>query len=310
MRSPGFIHILVFLLLSVHAAAQPVGTTVPRTGERNAKPQVEIRVLEGGWGEARTEDIETVLHSVAGVLLEPFPGRHLNAILVAHTDRHPLTLFERGPQGEYQVYLSARGRHWAHYAYEFAHELSHILSNYEHFALSEAATGNQWFVEALCEAASLYALKRIAYVWEVSPPHPRWRAHALTFAEFAQRLINERHRRLPPGTSLAAWFEQKERDLRRNPYLRAHNEVVANVLLPLFEDNPEIWRAIAHLPATGARFRDYLSAWRANAPEDCRGFITYVMTLFGMQGGGGQATTPSLEVPAAEITFTPALQPF
>lgn len=308
MRSLGFIHILVFLWLSAYAAAQPAGTAVSRAGERDAKPRVEIRVLEGGWGEARTEDIETVLRSVAAVLLEHFPGRRLHPILVAHSDPHPLTLFERGPRGEYQVRLSARGQYWAHYAYEFAHELAHILSNYEHYASFGAITANQWFVEALCEAASLYALKRLALVWEVSPPRPDWRAHAQAFRQFAERFFNERHRRLPPDTSLAAWFEKKERDLRQNPYLRDRNEVVANVLLPLFEKNPEIWQAIAYLPATGASFRDYLFAWRANAPKDCRDFITYVMVLFGIREEGGQVRASSPDFPAVAVALNPEAQ--
>lgn len=310
MRVLGFIHILVLLSLPVTVAAQPAPHEIPPPGagspvhEHETRPRLEIRVLEGGWGDASTEDIETVLRSVAAMLLEHFPDRRWNPVLVAHTDEHPLTLYEKGPNGEYRVFLSARDRHWAHYAYEFAHELSHILTHYEHYA-SETVTANQWFVEALCEAASLYALRRLAVAWEIAPPHPRWRPFAPAFAQFAQRFIDERHRRLPPDTSLAAWFEQRERDLRRNPYLRAHNEVVANVLLPLFEENPEIWQAIAYLPATGAGFRDYLHAWRANAPEDCKGFITHVMALFGVLEDGVEKGISTSEFPAAGAASSP-----
>ena len=290
----GFIVALLFLSVSTGADVQSVRqhAAVPQAPSEeyqyNKRPDLEIRVLEGGWGDARAEDIGTVLYSVAAVLLERFPGRRLNPILVAHSDDFPITLYEKGPQGEYRIYLSAGDRHWAHYAYEFAHELTHILTNHEHFAFSREITHNQWFSEALCEAVSLYALKQLALVWQVSPPQPRWRSYAPTFEEFAERLFNERHRRLPLDTLLATWCEQNEPDLRRDPYRRAHNEVVANVLLPLFEENPEIWQAIGYLPAKGASFRDYLNAWRANAPDDCKDIITYVMALFGLVQDSGK----------------------
>ncbi len=295
MRSLSFGIALLFLSLSACMSPQPVEQhaaapqAAPPKNYYNRTPGLEIRVLGGGWGDASAKDIETVLYSVAALLLERFPSRRLNPIVVAHSDDYPITLYKKGSRGEYRVYLSAKDQHWAHYAYEFAHELTHILGNHEHFALSREIAPNQWFAEALSEAVSLYALKQLVIVWEVSPPHPHWRAYAPTFEEFAERLFNERHRRLPSDTLLATWFEQNERDLRRDPYLRRHNEVVANVLLPLFEENPEIWQAIGYLPAKGASFRDYLLAWRASAPEACKGIITYVMALFGLVQDGGKA---------------------
>lgn len=311
MRSLSFGIVLLLLSLSACMGPQSVEqqAAAPQAAspkyEYNKTPGLEILVLDGGWGDASAEDIETVLHSVAAVLLEHFPGRRLNPILAAHSDERPLTLYEKGPHGEHRVYLSAKDQHWAHYAYEFAHELTHILSNHEHFAFSREISHNQWFAEALSEAASLYALKQLAFLWEVSPPHPNWRPYAPAFEEFAERLFNERHRRLPPDTSLATWFEQSEQDLRRDPYLRAQNEVVANVLLPLFEENPEIWQAIGYLPAKGASFQDYLRAWRANAPDDCKDIITYVMALFGFPRDGGVKETATSGTPLAEAAPTP-----
>ncbi len=305
----GFLVASLFLSISTGTDVQSVQrhAAAPQAAEYqyNKRPGLEIRGLEGGWGDARAEDIETVLYSVAAVLLEHFPGRRLNPILVAHSDERPLTLFEKGPQGEYRIYLSASDQHWAHYAYEFAHELSHVLTNYEHYASSGTITPNQWFAEALCEAVSLYALKQLALAWDVSPPQPRWRTYAPELEQFAERFIREPHRRMPPDTLLATWFEQREQDLRRNPYLRPYNEVVANVLLPLFEENPEIWQAIGYLPAKGASFRDYLHAWRANAPDECKDIITYVMALFGLLQDGRQTGTASPETSAAYAAPAP-----
>ena len=264
-------------------AAPPQPTAATSTKQRSAR--LVIHLVEGGWGDARTQDIETVLYSVASVLLEHFPARRLDPIVVSHTATRPKTLFKRGPNNEYRVHLSASDRFWARYAYEFAHELSHILTNYEHRAQARGKADNQWFDEAVCEVASLYALKQLSVVWESSPPYSHWAAYAPTFARYADYLLNESHRRLPRELSLAAWFERNEGDLTRTPYLRAHNELVANVLLPLFDENPRIWGAFGYLnlQAHGGKFRDYLQAWHASAPDQYKGVVRYIAALFGLE---------------------------
>ena len=261
---------------------------LPNPYEYRKRPGLEIRVLGDDWGSARPQDIETVLYSVAAILLEHFPGRRLYPILVTHAPNHPMTLFKRGPANEYLVRLSARDRQWARYAYEFAHELAHILTNYQHHALSRTLRPNQWFEEALCEAASLYALKRLAFVWEMWPPHREWAAYAPEFQRYVERFLSESHRQLPRDVTLAAWFRRHEKELQGKPYSRGHNEVVANVLLPLFEENAEFWEAIGYLNLQGrsGSFREYLQAWHDNAPEEHRDLIRYIMALFGVLPDG------------------------
>ncbi|MBI2508988.1 MAG: hypothetical protein HYV99_03100 [Betaproteobacteria bacterium] len=281
-----------------HRAATPESAF--KSHGHNKMPGLEIRVLAGAWGNVRTEDIETVLYSVAAVLLENFPGKRLNPILVFHSDTRPFILYEKGPNNEYRVYLTAKDGDWAQYAYEFAHELGHILAHYERHAYSGTTAHNQWFEEALCEVASLYVLRRLAFAWEVSPPYPHWAAYAPTFEKYAERFLSERHRRLPPATALATWFAQNEQELARNPYLRVHNEVVANLLLPLFEENPHLWVAIGslNLASEGDSFRDYMQAWHANAPEECKDIIQYLMALFGIVPGGEPTASASSEAAA------------
>lgn len=300
-----FTAFLILSLSAVSIARAAQGQTVlpeaaPQKHAYKKRLGLEIRVLEGGWGNVRTQDIETVLYSVAAVLFEHFPGKRLNPILVAHSDKQPLTLYEKGPNNEYQVYLTPKDGDWAQYAYEFAHELTHILTNYERHAYSGMTPHNQWFEEALCEVASLYVLKRLAFAWEVSPPYPHWAAYAPSFEKYVERFLNERHRRLPPATALATWFAQNEQELARNPYLRVHNEVVANLLMPLFEESPHLWEAIGYLnlESKGASFRDYMQAWHANAPEECKDIIQYMIALFGILPDGEPAATASSEAAA------------
>lgn len=264
---------------------------------------LDIRVTGSGWGSARREDIEFVLNAVADELLTQLP-RNLSApIVVRHTEGNPVALYQRGPDGEYVVHLHARDQSWPLFAYEFAHELCHILSNYAENLGPGARRHNQWFEEALCETASLYVLRSLATRWEAEPPSPAWAAQAPQLRAFADRLVAEDHRQLPADTGLASWIATHEDRLRRDPYLRDKNEVVANVLLPLFERQPAGWEAIRYLnlsPADGRnRLQDYLRNWYANCPDEHRRFIADVLALVGVPDIMAAGPEPAGDAPAA-----------
>ena len=286
----------LLLCISV-AAAMAAGDEVARVdaGTRDlsvqSAPDVTV-AADSSWGDARPQDVQAVLSSVATVVLRNFPGRRLQPIVVAHSDLYPITLFRHSPNDEYRVFLAAKDRYWARYVYEFAHELSHILSNYDQ--RRDAATGaqSQWFEEALCEIASLHALKGLAAEWEHSPPYPNWAPYAQALDSYAENMLNEAHRALPPSVSLAAWFRSAEAQLQANPYLRKYNEVAANALLPLFEQTPAMWRAVGYLNInlSGGSFKDYLSAWRNNVPDEYRAPIAQIAALFGLSSDESAAS--------------------
>lgn len=247
-----------------------------------------IQVQGGGWGRASREDIQTVLDAAAHELVESLPAPLQAPIIVTHTDGPPVALYGRGAQGEYRIHLHARGENWHLYAYEFAHELCHLLSNHDgHPRSGEAAPPNQWFEEALCETASLYVLKKLSASWSRSPPEPRWMEEAPLFQRFFETLIAERHRHLPTGTPLGEWLRENERSLRQDPYLRHKNEVLANLLLPLFESDPASWQALAYLNRNPEVARDslrtYLGDWFRSAPLAQRTLVSGVLALLHLE---------------------------
>ncbi|NML14985.1 tripartite tricarboxylate transporter substrate-binding protein [Azohydromonas caseinilytica] len=288
-------------VLRERGLAAPVGRVLPQParspGEMPAA-RVAITVREGGWGEANTRDIRDVLVAVARELQERIPGRPLAPIVVSHSTRAPLSLYERGPRGEYQVQLTVSGDRWAGYVYEFAHEFCHVLANYDRHPHFQAADAHQWFEEALCEVSSLYTLQRFAAEWEIAPPSPRLQAYAQELQASADRFLAEKHRQLPPGQTLAAWYAENARRLRGSAYDRNRNEVVATQLLPLFEENPELWEALGYLnlDAPGGSFEDYLRTWRDNAPPALRDSISYVMALFFGPAAGARDVRKSVEL--------------
>lgn len=305
MRLPLIIASVVCSLV-LPGAAQAAGSQGKKISSK--KMGLTIRVEGSGWGSAEKEEIESVLYSVADELMTRVPKKMSVPIVVTHTDRNPVALYDRSADGEYQVHLHAKDRRWSLFAYEFAHELCHIMSNYEENVGADTTKYNQWFEETLCEAASLYTLRSMAARWKVAAPYPQWNDYAPALGEFADRLISEGHRRLPSGTPLAAWLRDNEDRLRNDPYQREKNEVVANLLLPLFEQNPENWGALNYMNLNPADARDslsqYLQHWYENAPPAHKGFIRDVLALLGvhadspMLAGQDAVTTPPVSSPA------------
>jgi len=278
--------IIASILCSVIYSSQTWATPLKKP-VNSRKLGLTIKVEGEGWGNVRKETIESVLYSVADELMSRLPKKLHAPIVVTHTDGNPVALYERGENGEYRVALHARESNWHLYTYEFAHELCHILSNYEENVRPGDSKYNQWFEETLCETASLFTLKNLAGTWQTSPPSPEWSAETEKLNRFFNLLISEGHRQLPPHSPLSEWLGSNEERLRQDPYLREKNEVVANLLLPLFQRNPENWSSLSYLnldPGDArSSLQDYLRHWYQNAPNEHKTFIADVLDLFAMR---------------------------
>lgn len=288
----------------VAAAAVPLSVTAilppePRESE-TVQSSLAITVAPGNWGSAEASDIHLVLQRVATEFRSyaAKPGGQPVKIRVVPRSGSPRVLYERGPEGEYVVHLTARDERWFQYAYQFSHELCHIFSNFDHKVVlgDDVASHNQWFEETLCETASLFTLKRLATTWEIDPPTRKWPDYGPTFAAYAKYLLAENHRRLPTTQQLDLWYQENRATLQQDPYLREKNELAATALLPLFEKAPDLWRAIAYLNANQASaakgFPDYLADWQAACPPRERELVRQTMALFGIKGETSPDASP------------------
>jgi hypothetical protein len=239
---------------------------------------VQVRVADADWGEVEPQRIAAVLEATARELAALFPGDAPLRVLVSPTGAAPMVLFQRTPRDEHHVLLRARGANWAHYAYEFAHELGHILTNYERHARDPLAARHQWFEEALCEMLSVHALRRMA----ARAPD----AAGAPYAGFADLVLGEPHRRAAHGMDLATWLRDNEAALRADPYQRKRNEAATMRMLEIFARESRL-QSLAYLnlgetpvPAT---FRAYLEEWRERTPEHMRPAVHEVMEVFGFR---------------------------
>lgn len=256
------------------------------------KRGLDIRVGESGWGNADKDDIERVLYSVAAELEPYFPHGKMPPIKVEHGDDTPIALYEKVSGGQYVILLTAKDRHWSQIAYQFAHELTHVLSNFDNGAWrrAKAQDPNQWFEESMCEAASLFALKQMAITWETSPPYEQWKSYAPALRRYAEDMTRESHRVLPAGVTLASWFSKNEKAVRTDPYKRASNEIVAMRLLALLEQHPESWGAVSYLnrdsQTADTDIGEYLQRWYDSCPDPHKAFVEQVMAELGVSYSG------------------------
>jgi hypothetical protein len=172
------------------------------------------------------------------------------------------------------VVLNTRDTAWCQYAYQFAHELCHIISRHELLRNNQ----NNWFHEAICELASFFVLRRMADTWLTQAPvadGPAWAGHLRSYekerrAEYRDKL--QTGEKLE-GKKLGGWLAKHENTLRDNAIQlddkRPLNAVVAGELLPLFEADPQGWNAVLALPASAGYIAEYLPAWyRAVEPSE------------------------------------------
>lgn len=240
---------------------------------------MQIIVDPSNWGEASLGDIEALLLDVASHI-QKFLRKPLEGAIVVRPapayDWVPKTLFRESTEGPFFIQLTARDRKWSRFSYQFSHEFCHVLSEHERLKNSP----NNWFHETICELASVFTLRRMAERWPSNPPYANWADYAESLASYAQERLSRKEHQLPEGITLSAWLLSEEEGLRKDPYQRCKNAVVAYSLLPIFESDPTGWNAIRRLPDSSALFKDYLSDWHSQVEPIDKPFVNCIIQLF------------------------------
>jgi hypothetical protein len=231
---------------------------------------VVIRANEGEWGGAQLSDIEAVARSVADSFAA-FDDDEVIAITLEPTaseDDLPRTLPGAGP-GRSVVQLNVRGNLWARLAYQFGHEYCHVLADPS--TRSYRATRFTWIEEALCETASLFALRSMAKEWAVDPPYPNWRTYSSSLAAYEAEHVSYPLRSLPLGAKFADWLNNRLPLLEADPYRRDDNTIIAKEFLRIFETEQTAWRVVRHLHSAPQVREASLARFMSDWAKACSG---------------------------------------
>ena len=247
---------------------------------RDNASTVTIEVNGDNWGAAQHQDIKKLLDNVASHLTRTLREDISAVIQVRRLSDVPRILYRQRGVTTYQITLGATDRRWAQYSYQFSHEFCHLLSNYDSLKHSGS---NHWFHESICEMASLFALRSMAVSWHQNPPYTHWRSYREHLLRYANNRIKAVQNEIPEDDAVGSWLLEHEVVGRTNPYEREGNRIVALRMLPLFEQHPEGWNAIRHLPQSNAPIGVYLAQWRAVVHPCDQAFIGLIQKALGTQ---------------------------
>lgn len=225
---------------------------------------------DGDWGDAALADIEAVASSAARCFSVVGDEESVAITLLAMT-KGPMTVQDPSLlAGEAVVWLGTQGTVWAQVAFQFAHEFCHVIADPKTMPWDRFL----WIEEAICETASLFALRCMAKTWAVAPPHPNWQDYSVKLEEYVSGRMSEPEHCLPPGAQFHAWLADHLPLLEEDSGRREDNTVIAKELLPIFEGDPAAWRAIRHLHswprAPTATLADFFEGWAIACPGEYR----------------------------------------
>ena len=228
------------------------------------------------------------MYACADLLMEHSPNHpsRNSEIRVWIGNDGPVVAFGGNPHAGFDIHLSTNENLWCQITYQFAHELCHVLAQYQ-----PHQHVNQWFEEVLCETASIYCLDRIALACaNGNPPHP-WlntfqpggAPYFVAVRDYVANLMNDPARQLMGA--IPEWVQKHEPELRINPYLRDRTNIASNFLVTRVLQTPPILATIESLnvspcPAGQDSLPEYFQRWKNSTPEPSRAHVVDLIEFF------------------------------
>jgi len=233
-----------------------------------------IQIVDGGGWDTDPEFIATVV----GYARNPFSQAlamdpQVPTLVVARHDEQPRTFYRDATREDrIQIRLNARGTDPGWIVFQFAHELCHVITNYDKIP----PTSFQWLDECFCEVGSLFALQEVSKIWlNESDGDPTWIHYGKCLALYAETRISLPEHTLPSGTPFLPWLATKLPQLERDcGGSRETNTVIAKQLLPVFLADSSAWCAMRRMNTwnfhPGMTLVEYFDAWQRAAGEHGR----------------------------------------
>jgi len=232
--------------------------------------------LAGDWGR--------MLHGAAAQVLERMRRACLDGVRLV-SDRQPTRLrVEEHTSGTPAIWLHPDGsrmawiivdigeRDWSKLAYQFGHELGHVLAN-SWQADARPAPPCQWLEEAMVEAFSLRGLGRLAKDWKQNPPFAGDNAFGDAIADYRANIIRG-YGALADSQGLtrdtAAWFHDHRSEIEV-PALNPFAQAMSLTILAEYEEAPDSVEALGALNRwpgrSGIPAGEYFQQWQESCAE-------------------------------------------
>jgi hypothetical protein len=266
----GFLQLAAVLVLYPRLI-RTAGAADPSTATNLLSAPLE---LMGDWGASPRPAAAAVITrmrevSLAGVGL--LSDRQPDRLRVeAHSSGSPAIWLHDDPRRTAWIIVDIGGRDWCKLAYQFGHELGHVLAN-SWQATAKPQPPTQWLEEAMVEAFSLRGLGLLAASWEKSPPFAGDAPFAKAIRQYRADLIEGygKSGRPKPGAEFAAWFRKTRGMLEKGGGEAAGPAILA--ILAELERGPtmvEDLGALNRWPSrSAAPLEAYLAFWQASCAQ-------------------------------------------
>lgn len=221
---------------------------------------------------------KTVLRTSLKIFCQYTPLRELEVINIMYDKSRdcPICFKQRG-----FIYLASDYPYWSQTAYQLFHELCHcaIRNHIEQRFL--------WFEESICELSSYFFLIKLKNFWiknNINFQDDKGKTYAYNFETYA---YNDMKKAFPfqVNQTLNDNLSQHILHLMEcDQYIRKLNANIALILMPIFSQYTDLWKAITYLGGskTHDNFQSFLLDWRYQSPVEHRPSIDKVLSLFGV----------------------------
>ncbi|MBZ9887723.1 hypothetical protein LB559_07225 [Mesorhizobium sp. BR1-1-3] len=232
--------------------------------------------LAGDWGHmlegAADQVVERMRHAcLDGVRL--LSDRQPTRLRVdEHTSGTPAIWLHPDGSSMAWIIVDIGERDWSKLAYQFGHELGHVLCN-SWQPDARPAPPCQWIEETMVEAHSLRGLARLAKSWKEAPPFAGDNAFGDAIARYRQDII-DRYAALAESQGLtrdaAAWFADHRGEIEM-PALNPFAQAMSLTILAEYGRAPDCVEALGALNRwpgrTSMPIAEYLGHWEASCVE-------------------------------------------
>jgi hypothetical protein len=233
--------------------------------------------LAGDWGRmlpyAADQVVELMRHSCLDGLRLLSDRQPTRLRVDEHTSGSPAVWLHPDGSTTAWIIVDIGQQAWSQLAYQFGHELGHVLAN-SWQPHAKPAAPCQWLEEAVVEAFSLRGLGRLAQNWKQNPPFAGDSAYGEAIAEYRQTII-ERYGKLAAEQGaigdLGAWFASHRVEIESGGGLNPFAQAAASIILAEYERTPECVEAVGALNRwpgrSGVPIAEYLHEWEASCVE-------------------------------------------
>ena len=231
--------------------------------------------LGGEWGGSPPSSAALVLTRTREVALSGvrlLSDRQPDQLRVDdHTSGPPFVWLHSDPPREAWIVVDIGGRDWSQLAYQFGHELGHVLCNSWQLD-AKGRVPCQWLEESRVEAFSIRGLGLLAESWEQDPPYAGTGDFGQAIRQYRAKVIEGYRQPDGPasGADIAPWFGEMRDTLAKETGLNPMDGPAILAIVQMLERDKgcvEDMGAVNRWPEPALPIEAYLAAWTASCAE-------------------------------------------